>query len=152
MSPFAGKVGHKIDVSTMSLDDLIEQFALRPPDFIKMDIEGGEVVAVPGMRRTLARFKPTLLIELHGRASARPALAAFEGLDYRFQVAGERTFDGPEAVCSSGFAEACLQMSAIPGSFRREAPQSQLTRPSRGHRYRYRHFHAVSGYVAAQFR
>jgi len=114
MSPFAGKVGHKIDVSTMSLDDLIEQFALRPPDFIKMDIEGGEVVAVPGMRRTLARFKPTLLIELHGRASARPALAAFEGLDYRFQeVAGERTFDGPEQLLE-WFPEACLQVVGYP--------------------------------------
>jgi FkbM family methyltransferase len=35
------------------------------PDFIKMDIEGGEFEAIYGMVETIQRCKPTLLVEIH---------------------------------------------------------------------------------------
>ena len=38
-----------------------------------MDIEGGEVMALPGMRRVLAEARPLMLMELHGPESARAA-------------------------------------------------------------------------------
>ncbi len=43
------------------------------PQVVKMDIEGGEVLALPGMRRLLAQARPLLLLELHGPDSARAA-------------------------------------------------------------------------------
>ncbi len=45
------------------------------PDFIKMDIEGGEFEAIYGMLDTIARCKPVMLIEVHqihdGRSMGR---------------------------------------------------------------------------------
>ena len=38
-----------------------------------MDIEGGEVLALPGMRRVLAEARPLMLMELHGPESSRVA-------------------------------------------------------------------------------
>lgn len=113
-SPVPSKVGHEIAVGTTSLDDLIRTFALRPPTFIKMDIEGGEVVAVPGMRATLERWRPTLLMELHGCAAARPAIAAFDGLGYRFrEAAGGQTFAGWRELWE-WFPDQCLQVIGYP--------------------------------------
>src|SRR5262249_43113851 len=59
-SPFGAKNGHRISVKADSLDGLIEGYGLRLPDLIKMDVEGAEVVAVLGRRRTLARCHPTI--------------------------------------------------------------------------------------------
>ena len=42
-----------------------------PPDVIKMDIEGGEVLALKGMKRLLSETHPLILLELHGPEAAR---------------------------------------------------------------------------------
>ncbi len=48
-------------VETAVLDD----FLSFVPDVIKIDIEGFEVQALRGMRRTIERFHPSLLVEVH---------------------------------------------------------------------------------------
>jgi FkbM family methyltransferase len=65
-----GRVVEAIDV--VALDSLIRR-ALHLPrlDVIKMDIEGAEVSALRGMRETLARFRPLMVMEVN-----RPALTA----------------------------------------------------------------------------
>jgi FkbM family methyltransferase len=83
-SPAGRKPGHQIRVEGASLDSLIEAFQLRPPDFVKLDVEGAEATAVAGMMRTLERHRPRLLIELHGRDAASGALAALTPLGYRY--------------------------------------------------------------------
>lgn len=40
-------------IEVVRIDDLIAERGLRPPDFVKMDIEGAEFRAVQGMRRAL---------------------------------------------------------------------------------------------------
>jgi FkbM family methyltransferase len=48
-------------VSTVALDAL----DLRPPDFIKIDVEGAERQALEGMRETIEQHQPTILLEMH---------------------------------------------------------------------------------------
>jgi hypothetical protein len=48
-----------------------------------MDIEGGEVLALPGMRRTLLEARPILLLELHGEEAARIAWKELSAAGYR---------------------------------------------------------------------
>ena len=69
-----------------SLDALIAGCHLRAPDFIKLDIEGAEGLAVSGMARTLASVRPTLLIEVHGRRAAEATFQAVDWNGYRFLV------------------------------------------------------------------
>lgn len=52
------------DVEVISLDDFVDE-GHPPPDFIKIDIEGAEAAALEGGRRTIRRFRPILLIDLH---------------------------------------------------------------------------------------
>lgn len=53
-------------ISVTTLDEDIEENALPAPTFIKIDIEGWEIEALRGARRTLAACHPTLFLEMHG--------------------------------------------------------------------------------------
>lgn len=73
----AGRIGEyyreEITVSGISLDDFVYSEGNPPPAVVKMDIEGGEVLALPGMMRVLAEHHPLLLLELHGPESEKAA-------------------------------------------------------------------------------
>jgi FkbM family methyltransferase len=61
-------------IQAFSLDEMVRTGDLTLPrlDVIKMDIEGAELAALAGMRETIARFRPTIVMEVN-----RPMLAAF---------------------------------------------------------------------------
>ena len=54
-----------IAVKAMRLDTLVES-GVRPPEFIKIDVEGGARQVLIGAQRILQEFRPELYIELHG--------------------------------------------------------------------------------------
>lgn len=112
--PDMGKPGHVIEVAAAALDDLVEHHGLRPPDFIKMDIEGGEVEAIKGMRRTIERSRPAILVELHGQGAARGTLDGIDWSGYAFEEAASgRTFADAGSL-RDWFPDACLQVIARP--------------------------------------
>jgi FkbM family methyltransferase len=53
-----------IRVDAVSLDGYLDRNPPERVDFIKMDIEGGEYPALLGMKKTLQRFSPMLLVEI----------------------------------------------------------------------------------------
>jgi FkbM family methyltransferase len=60
--PFEGKTGQ---ITTISIDDFIENSGITNVDFIKMDIEGAEIVALEGAVNTIKKFKPKLAIAIY---------------------------------------------------------------------------------------
>ena len=57
----------------ISLDEFIYTQLNPLPQVVKIDIEGGEVLALPGMRRLLREDCPLVFLELHGPEAARVA-------------------------------------------------------------------------------
>ena len=47
----------------MTLDHMLP-FIIKPLSFIKMDIEGNEILALHGAKNLLTKYKPVILIEL----------------------------------------------------------------------------------------
>ena len=72
-----------IPVETLSLDDFVFGHQNPVPDVVKMDIEGGEVLAFGGMQRLLAELRPLLLIETHGGKAARVVWRELKKAKYR---------------------------------------------------------------------
>lgn len=75
-----------IKVSSVSLDDFVYQENHPVPDVVKIDIEGGEVLALPGMQRLLTDARPLVLIELHGPESAKAVLDALHQANYTIHL------------------------------------------------------------------
>jgi FkbM family methyltransferase len=89
MGKAAGSAGRsdryqsEVTVDVISLDEFVYGQGNPPPQVVKMDIEGGEVLALPGMRRVLAEARPLMLMELHGPESARAAWETLTAAGYR---------------------------------------------------------------------
>ncbi len=73
-----------INVAGISLDDFIYKESNPIPQVIKMDIEGGEVLALRGMTRLLQEAKPLFFLELHGKLAAEVAWKTLETEGYQF--------------------------------------------------------------------
>jgi FkbM family methyltransferase len=52
-------------IKTTTVDDLVAEMRLTRLNWIKMDIEGGEVEALKGAENTLRDFRPRLFVEVH---------------------------------------------------------------------------------------
>jgi FkbM family methyltransferase len=57
-----------VQASTTCLDDYIREHNIAKVDVIKMDIEGSEALALAGMKSTLERDRPILLVEINRSA------------------------------------------------------------------------------------
>ena len=88
MGKAAGSAGRadqyqsEISVPGISLDEFVYGQGNPLPQVVKMDIEGGEVLALPGMRRVLADVRPLMLMELHGPESSRAAWDTLRAAGY----------------------------------------------------------------------
>lgn len=59
--PATASTKMQTQVRTVSIDDLIAQRTVLAPDLLKMDIQGGELMALKGARETLSADKVALL-------------------------------------------------------------------------------------------
>jgi FkbM family methyltransferase len=88
MGKAAGSAGRnekyvdEISVPGISLDEFVYDRGHAAPQAVKMDIEGGEVMALPGMVRVLKEARPIMLMELHGPESARAAWETLTSAGY----------------------------------------------------------------------
>jgi FkbM family methyltransferase len=90
------KQGESLSIEAITLDHFVYQSSRREPDLIKLDIEGGEVQALEGMRNLIQRATPILLLELHGDQAARESAVLLEEMDYQLQPLAEGlTFSAP---------------------------------------------------------
>ena len=58
-------VGKKIELQGRSLDSLVYDDKLLPPDFIKIDIEGAEFDALKGGERVITQHRPVIYLSTH---------------------------------------------------------------------------------------
>lgn len=71
-----------LGIRMVRLDDLVDGGELRPPDFVKIDVEGHAHKALAGMAKTLASAKPRLIIGLHSPDEVEGVLKALVPLGY----------------------------------------------------------------------
>jgi FkbM family methyltransferase len=76
------EAGRDVEVPTTTLSAVIEEHRLPTVDLVKLDIEGHEPEAMRGFGEYLARFKPTLLVEVLSQARADQLNALVRGLGY----------------------------------------------------------------------
>jgi FkbM family methyltransferase len=85
-----GFIGHiseqgELQVKTVSLDELIDANQIPPPDFIKIDIEGAELLALRGAESMLNNLHPIILLATHGSEVHKDCCQFLDTLGYTLQ-------------------------------------------------------------------
>jgi precorrin-6B methylase 2 len=73
---------HKYD----SIDYFVRNLKVKKIDIIKIDIEGGEYNALIGGRKTLKKYSPKLIMEIHSEDLMRKILKLLNRLDYKMVI------------------------------------------------------------------
>lgn len=74
-----------IAIQSVVLDGLVAAGELRPPDFVKVDVEGHGHHALAGARRALAAKRPLLVIAFHSPSEVEGILGILQPLGYRWE-------------------------------------------------------------------
>ena len=77
----SGQGSFKVDV--ISIDDFVFEQQALPPEFLKIDIEGGESSALKGATKVLEKYRPRMVIELHNPDEDRAVGSILKDLNYR---------------------------------------------------------------------
>jgi FkbM family methyltransferase len=88
-------------IETISIDDYIEDNKIERVDFIKMDIEGSELMALEGAYKTIVKFKPKLAIAIYHdmeEFTNIPKWIFNLKLDYEIFI-GHYTIHAEETIC-----------------------------------------------------
>jgi len=115
-------------VTRVTIDTLVNELGCAKPDFMKIDIEGGEFELLPALRSHLERWKPVLYLSLHAPflpvEQRRDRLARLaQALDF-YPVAIDY-YDESDRGSSPGF-----MLSSLPSSPYRDEFGSVLLLPS----------------------
>jgi len=86
----ASSVGHlspqgKLIVKTVALDELILRAGLPVPNYMKIDVEGTELLVLKGAEVTIAKHHPTLLLSIHGRDIREQCCRFLEAFNYHLE-------------------------------------------------------------------
>lgn len=75
-----------LNVKTIILDEFVYGESHPPPDFMKIDIEGGEIDALNGAQEILASARPILLIATHGKKESNFVMNCLKQHDYEVET------------------------------------------------------------------
>ncbi len=93
-----GGIREKQDVPTLKIDTLLK--SLEAPDFIKIDVEGAELMVLNGAPNVIHRVRPIFYIEV-SRESQREIFELFKDANYLSYTHGFKIIDDTENVSSN---------------------------------------------------
>lgn len=84
----------ELEVKTEALDAILSSGQIQRPDFIKMDIEGGEHKALQGASAALRAAQPTILLSAHGHVQFEACSQFLRDIGYSVESLRDGSRDG----------------------------------------------------------
>lgn len=100
-------LGGALEVQSVTLDDFVFNEGNRPPQVIKIDVEGAEELVLEGARRILRECQPVLFLATHGTAVHRQCCERLTNFGYTCEgILGEPADTTDELLCRPAIGHA----------------------------------------------
>ncbi len=87
-----------LKVKQVSVSGMVKDGRLPPPDFIKIDVEGGEIEVLSDLRQLIAEKRPRMVIATHNDECHDFVTGLLQELDYNFEVLNPNRTDGDTEI------------------------------------------------------
>lgn len=92
-----------LEIQMVSLDDMVSAGEIKPPDYIKLDVEGAEYDALRGAEAVIDKFQPVLFLDTHQRSAHQNTINLLEQKKYQFEILdGKPLAETKELIASPG--------------------------------------------------
>ena len=88
----------KIKVRQVSIDRMVKDKTLPLPGFIKIDVEGGEIEVLKGLKDVVASCRPKMLVATHNPLCHEYVLNFMEDNGYRFEILNPGSVEGDTEI------------------------------------------------------
>lgn len=88
----------EILVKTVALDTLVARGQIRPPGFMKIDIEGAELECLHGSAATIEQHRPAILLATHGSDAHRECLTLLQEWKYDVESVDRRPLESTDEI------------------------------------------------------
>lgn len=85
-------------VKIVRLDDLVSSGEIPSPDYMKIDVEGAELLALSGARSILANYHPTIFLATHGIKVHQQCCDFLKSIGYDLQSINEKNIDETDEI------------------------------------------------------
>lgn len=87
-----------LKVKVVSIDKMYAKGELPKPDFIKIDVEGGEIFVLEGCEQVISQCRPKLLIATHSPEKHQYVISFLEKYSYRYEVLNQDGIKGDTEI------------------------------------------------------
>jgi len=94
----------RLQVETVAIDELVAKGELPLPDFLKMDIEGAEALALSGAKSVLAQSHPTMFVATHGSRIHQECCRLLHSLDYELEPIDGKSLESSSEILATWHA------------------------------------------------
>jgi FkbM family methyltransferase len=95
-----GYISHKgkLLVRNVSLDELHLKGDIPTPDFLKIDVEGAELLVLQGMRTILNHYHPIIFLATHGKEIHQRCVNFLKSCDYKIKAIDDKSITHSEEI------------------------------------------------------
>lgn len=90
-----------VEVRTDSIDALVGSGVIRPPTFLKIDVEGAEDGVLAGAKQVLREHRPDILLSAHGYRKHETCSSLLQDLGYALRDLRDGHADGNYVVLAT---------------------------------------------------
>ena len=105
VNPSMGKLAEGssdgVDVDIRTLDNIVSEHQLMPPNLMKVDIEGAEAAFLRGAVETISAHRPSILLATHGRSVHRECCDFLLAAGYSLQSLDRRPVDETDELLAT---------------------------------------------------
>lgn len=87
-----------LEIKAVSLDDLVSKGEIPPPDYMKIDVEGAELLVLSGAKSLLTNYYPTIFLATHGTEVHRQCCKLLKSNGYKLQSINNNNIDETDEI------------------------------------------------------